>query len=119
MKDWECIVSFLGLNISYDLTSGILAMDVKSKNEKLFEDHSILVILKMFKLRLRSQRTILTSLTVSRRSGTQSITISVISMRLLMVLAFTWQSQSDLRLLSPLAKLAEVCINLLLPMWLP
>ena len=42
VKDWERIASFLGLNISYDLTSGILAMDVKSKIEKLFEDYSIL-----------------------------------------------------------------------------
>ena len=59
MKDWERTASFLGLNISYDLTSDILAMDVKSKIEKLFEDHSILNILKMLKLQLRSQRTIL------------------------------------------------------------
>ena len=94
-------------------------MDVKSKIEKLFEDHSILKIFKMLKLQLRSQRTILTSLTVSRKSGIRSITTSVISMRLLMVLAFTWQSLADLTLLSPLAKLAEGCINLLLPMWLP
>ena len=42
-------LSFLGLNISYDLTSGILTMDVKSKIEKLFEDHSIINILKNVK----------------------------------------------------------------------
>ena len=42
VKDWERTASFLGLNISYDLTSDILAMDVKFKIEKLFEDHSIL-----------------------------------------------------------------------------
>ena len=41
VKDRENIASFLGLNISYDLTSDILAMGVKSKTEKLFEDHSI------------------------------------------------------------------------------
>ena len=49
MKDWERIASFLGLNFSYDLTSGILTMDVKSKIEKLFEDHSIIDILKNVK----------------------------------------------------------------------
>ena len=49
MKYQERIASFLGLNISYDLTSGILAMDVKSKIVKLFEDHSILNILKNVK----------------------------------------------------------------------
>ena len=46
VKDWERIASFLGLNVSYGLTSGILTMDVKSKIEKLFEDHSIINILK-------------------------------------------------------------------------
>ena len=46
VKYWERIASFLDLNISYDLTSGIFAMDVNSKIEKLFEDHSILNMLK-------------------------------------------------------------------------
>ena len=49
VKDWERIASFLGLNISYDLTSGILTMYVKSKIEKLFEDHSIINTLKNVK----------------------------------------------------------------------
>ena len=49
VKDWERIASFLGLNISYDLTSGILAMNIKSKIEKLLEDHSILNIPKNVK----------------------------------------------------------------------
>ena len=31
VDDWERIASFLGLNISCDLTSGILAMDVNLK----------------------------------------------------------------------------------------
>jgi len=43
--DWERIASFLGVNMDYDLDSGVLAMDVKSKIEKLFEDHSILNVL--------------------------------------------------------------------------
>ena len=42
VTDWERIASFLGVNMDYDLDSGVLAMDVKSKIEKLFEDHSIL-----------------------------------------------------------------------------
>ena len=49
VTDWERIASFLGVNIDYDLDSGILAMDVKSKIEKLFEDHSILNTLKNVK----------------------------------------------------------------------
>ena len=44
VKDWERIASFPGLNISYDLNSGILTMDVKSKIERLFEDHSMIGI---------------------------------------------------------------------------
>ena len=35
--------------MDYDLDSGVLAMDVKSKIEKLFEDHSILNVLKNVK----------------------------------------------------------------------
>ena len=45
VTDWERIASFLGVNMDYDLDSGVLAMDVKSKIEKLFEDHSILNVL--------------------------------------------------------------------------
>ena len=45
VTDWESIASFLGVNMDYDLDSGVLAMDVKSKIEKLFEDHSILNVL--------------------------------------------------------------------------
>ena len=47
--DWERIASFLGVNMDYDLDSGVLAMDVKSKIKKLFEDHSILNTLKNVK----------------------------------------------------------------------
>ena len=46
VTDWERIASFLGVNMDYDLDSGVLAMDVKSKIEKLFDDHSVLNILK-------------------------------------------------------------------------
>ena len=49
VTDWERIASFLGVNIDYDLDSGVLAMDVKSKIEKLFEEHSILNVLKNVK----------------------------------------------------------------------
>ena len=49
VKDWERIASFLGINIDYDLDSGVLSMDVKSKIEKLFNDHSILNVLKNVK----------------------------------------------------------------------
>ena len=49
VTDWERIASFLGVNMDYDLDSGVLAMDVKSKIEKLFEDHSILNVLKNVK----------------------------------------------------------------------
>ena len=49
VKDWERIASFLGINIDYDLDSGVLSMDVKSKIEKLFDDHSILNVLKNVK----------------------------------------------------------------------
>ena len=45
VTDWERIASFLGVNMDYDLDSGVLAMDAKSKIEKLFEDHSILNVL--------------------------------------------------------------------------
>ena len=38
---WKRIASFLSVNMNYDLDSGALAMDVKSKIEMLFEDHSI------------------------------------------------------------------------------
>ena len=31
---WERIASFLGVHMNYDLDSGVLAMDVKSKIEK-------------------------------------------------------------------------------------
>ena len=31
VTDWERIASFLGVNMDYDLDSGVLAMDVKSK----------------------------------------------------------------------------------------
>ena len=50
VKDWERIASFIGLNIFYDLTSAILAMDIRSKIERLLEDHSILNILKNVKV---------------------------------------------------------------------
>ena len=49
VTDWERIASFLGVNMDYDLDSGVLSMDVKSKIEKLFEDHSILNVLKNVK----------------------------------------------------------------------
>ena len=118
VKDWERIASFLGLDISYDLTSGILTLDVKSKIGKLFEDHSTINILKILKLHRQPQKTILTSLTVSKRSGIQSITTAVTNMPLSTVLASTWQSLVDLT--SPLlsAKLAEGYISILLLMWL-
>ena len=46
VTDWDRIASFLGVNMDHDLDSGVfLAMDVKSKIEKLFEDHSILSVL--------------------------------------------------------------------------
>ena len=118
VKDWERIASFLGLDISYDLTSGILTLDVKSKIGKLFEDHSTINILKILKLHRQPQKTILTSLTVSKRSGIQSITTSVTSMPLSTVLASTWQSLVDLPSLLLSAKLADGCTNLLLLMWL-
>ena len=41
VTDWERIASFLGVHMGYGLDSGVLAMDVKSKIEMLFEDHSI------------------------------------------------------------------------------
>ena len=75
-------------------------MDVESKIENLFEDHSIINILKNVKAPTPITEDNLTSLTISRRSGIQSINTSMISMRLLMVLAFTWQSLADLTLLS-------------------
>jgi len=45
VADWERIASFFGVNMDYDLDPGVLAMDVKSKIEKVFEDHSILNVL--------------------------------------------------------------------------
>ena len=36
VTDWGRIASFLGVNMDYELDSGVLAMDVKSKIEKLF-----------------------------------------------------------------------------------
>ena len=84
-------------------------MDVESKIENLFEDHSIINILKNVKAPTPITEDNLTSLTISRRSGIQSINTSMISMRLLMVLAFTWQSLADLTLLSLSEKLAAGC----------
>ena len=49
VKDWERIASFLGINMDYDLDSGVLSMDVESKIKKLFDDHSILNVLKNVK----------------------------------------------------------------------
>ena len=49
VKDWERIASFLGINMDYDLDSGVLSMDVESKIKKLFTDHSILNVLKNVK----------------------------------------------------------------------
>ena len=45
VTDWERITSFLGVNMDYDLDSGVLTMDAKSKIEIMFEDHSILNVL--------------------------------------------------------------------------
>ena len=36
---WEPISSFLGIDILYDRTKGILTMNVKAKIDKLFDDH--------------------------------------------------------------------------------
>ena len=49
VTDWERIASFLGVNMDYDLDSGVLAMDAKSKIGKLFEDRSIFNVLKNVK----------------------------------------------------------------------
>ena len=112
MKDWERIASFLGLNISYDLTSGILAMNIKSKIEKLFEDHSILNISKNVKAPTPITEDNLNVAGCFKEKWHPVDHTSAISMRLLMMLAFKWQSLADLALLSPLEKLAEGCINL-------
>ena len=45
VTEWEQIASFLGVNMNYDLDSGVLTMDVKSKFGKLSEDHLILNVL--------------------------------------------------------------------------
>ena len=45
VTDLERIASFLGVNMDYALDSGVLAMDAKSKIEKLFDDHLILNVL--------------------------------------------------------------------------
>ena len=44
VTDLERIPSFLGIDMDYDLDSGVLAMDVKSKIVELFEDHSSLSV---------------------------------------------------------------------------
>ena len=49
VTDWDRIASFLGVNMGYDLDSGVLAMAVNYKIEQLFEDHSILNVLKNVK----------------------------------------------------------------------
>ena len=46
VTDWERIASFLGVNMDYGLDSGVLTMGVKFKIAKLFEDHSLLNVLK-------------------------------------------------------------------------
>ena len=49
VADWERIASFLGVNMDYDLDSGVMATEIKSKMEKLFEHHSIKSFLKNVK----------------------------------------------------------------------
>ena len=49
VTDWERIASFLGVNMDYGLDSGVLTMGVKFKIAKLFEDHSLLNVLKSVK----------------------------------------------------------------------
>ena len=51
--DWECIASFLGVNMDYDLDSGVLAMDVKSKTEKLFDVSFVSVLCQEAQCRFR------------------------------------------------------------------
>ena len=82
VTDWERIAPFLGGNMDYDFDSGVLAMDVKSKIEKLFEDHSILNVLKIVKAPTPSLRRILTCLAYMKRSGLLWITTSPTSMHL-------------------------------------
>ena len=81
--DWERIASFLDVNMNYDLDSGVLAIDVKSKIEKLFEDHSIFNVLENVKaptpIKLRK---VLTCLAYIKRSRLLWITTSPTSMRL-------------------------------------
>ena len=40
---WDKLGSFLGINIKYDIEGGTLTMDVKSKVDELFKNHSPLL----------------------------------------------------------------------------